>query len=76
MSVVLVFLKKKIFTFSSKSDNSGSRTTMNDVGEYDTVNMLLTANLSELLKDTVNDTASLNGSVLGKVELDKLSKTT
>lgn len=34
------------------------------------------ANLSEQLKDTVNDAASLNVSVLGKVELDKLAEAT
>ena len=35
-----------------------------------------TVNLSDLLKDTVNDAAALNVSVLGKVELDELAKTT
>lgn len=34
------------------------------------------ADLSEQLKDTVNDAASLNVSVLGKVELDKLAEAT
>lgn len=32
--------------------------------------------LNKLFKDTVNDAASLNVSILGKVELDKLPKAT
>lgn len=48
---------------------------MNTLVEYETANILFTV-ISKLLKDTVNDAASMNISVLGKVELDELAKTT
>lgn len=43
--------------------------------EYKNTNICFTV-IRKVLKDTVNDAASLNVSVLGKVELDELAKTT
>lgn len=48
---------------------------MNAAVEYETADISF-PEISELLKDTVNDAASLNVSVLGKVELDELAKAT
>lgn len=48
---------------------------MNAAVEYETAHISF-PEISELLKDTVNDAASLNVSVLGKVELDELAKAT
>lgn len=48
---------------------------MNTVVEYKNTNICFTV-IRKVLKDTVNDAASLNVSVLGKVELDELAKTT
>lgn len=48
---------------------------MSTVVGYETAHSSLSV-ISKLLKDTVNDAASLNVSVLGKVELDELAKTT
>lgn len=69
-------------TFSSKSDDCKSRRTMKAKGEHvlwarrSGHLIYLKVNLSELLKDTVNDAASLNVSVLREVELDELAKAT
>lgn len=48
---------------------------MNPLVKYENTNLWFTV-ISKLLKDTVNNAASLNVSVLGKVELDELAKTT
>lgn len=48
---------------------------MDALVEYENTNIWFTV-ISKLLEDTVNDAASLNVSVLGKVELDELAKTT
>lgn len=48
---------------------------MNTVAEYEPAHISFPV-ISKLVKDTVNDAASLNVSVLGKVELDELAKAT